>query len=189
MLRFETVVVSDIHLGARNSRTDEDSVESVFARLPLADNYFWRVYLTGSYSPGCCPEYLKPENFQRLRAGVLDRLGIHTTSACAFLEAQSEPFTRFVLLDHMDWLGHHDQSLLARQWEALLRCAAPGARVLWRSGGTRCDYVDRLPVEWRGRRRELGDLLHYHAAWAGCLHSLDRVHTYGSFYIADVQNN
>jgi S-adenosylmethionine-diacylglycerol 3-amino-3-carboxypropyl transferase len=147
------------------------------------------VYLTGRYSPHCCPEYLKEENFQRLREGLVDRLGIHTTSIYEFLERDPRPFTRFVLLDHMDWLGHHKRHLLARQWEALLRRAAPGARVLWRSGGTHCDHIDRLAVHWRGRQRELGELLCHHRQWASMLHCQDRVHTYGSFYIADVQNN
>ena len=78
---------------------------------------------------------------------------------------------------------------MARQWQALLNRAAPNARVLWRSGGTRRDHVDHLLVQWRGQRRRLGDLLQYHTAWADRLHSQDRVHTYGSFYIADVQNN
>ncbi len=145
--------------------------------------------MTGSYSPACCPEYLKEENFERLRAGLLDRLSVHTTSVCQFLEQQSEPLTRFVLLDHMDWLGQHDQPLLARQWEALLRSAAPGARVLWRSGGLRCDHVDGLNVQWQGRRQRLGELLRYHSDWAERLHAADRVHTYGSFYIADVNHN
>jgi S-adenosylmethionine-diacylglycerol 3-amino-3-carboxypropyl transferase len=171
------------------ARFVEDCVESVFTRISLVDNYFWRVYLTGSYSPHCCPEYLKEANFQRLRDGLLDRLNIHTASVCDFLETHSESITRFVLLDHMDWFGHRDQPLLARQWQALLRRAAPGARVLWRSGGTRCDHVDRLVVDWGGYRHRLGELLHYHTDWAGRLHSADRVHTYGSFYIADVQNN
>jgi S-adenosylmethionine-diacylglycerol 3-amino-3-carboxypropyl transferase len=171
------------------ARFIETCVESVFTRLSLADNYFWRVYLTGSYSPKCCPEYLKAENFERLRSGLVDRVSIHTKSVCDFLEAHPEPLTRFVLLDHMDWLGHHDQPLLARQWQALLNRAAPGARVLWRSGGTRCDHVDRLRVQWRGQSRPLGELLHYHTELAGRLHTQDRVHTYGSFYIADVLNN
>jgi S-adenosylmethionine-diacylglycerol 3-amino-3-carboxypropyl transferase len=167
----------------------EDCIDSVFTKIPLADNYFWRVYLTGRYSPDCCPEYLKEPNFQRLRNGLVDRVGIHTSSICEFLERRPQPFTRFVLLDHMDWLGHHDCDLLARQWAALLRCAAPGARVLWRSSGMHSDHIDHLAVRWHGRQRELGELLRHHRQWAERLHCQDRVHTYGSFYIADVQNN
>ncbi len=171
------------------ARFIETCVESVFTRTLMADNYFWRVYLTGRYSPSCCPEYLKPENFARLRSGLVDRLSVHTNSICGFLEQHSGTFTRFVLLDHMDWLGQHDEPLLARQWAALLSRSAPRARVLWRSGGTRCDHVNRLPVSWQGNRRPLGELLEYHTDWADRLHAQDRVHTYGSFYIADVKNN
>ena len=29
----------------------QDRIAMVFQNLPLADNYFWRVYLTGAYSP------------------------------------------------------------------------------------------------------------------------------------------
>ena len=32
----------------------EDRLEAVFTRLPLADNYFWRLYLTGQYTSACC---------------------------------------------------------------------------------------------------------------------------------------
>ena len=32
-----------------------DCLDAVFARLPLADNYFWRVYMTGRYTPRVLP--------------------------------------------------------------------------------------------------------------------------------------
>ncbi len=37
-----------------------------------------------------------------------------------------------------------------------------------------------------GKPRRLPELLQYNAALAAELHELDRVHTYGSFYIADL---
>ncbi|PON16624.1 hypothetical protein C2W62_17495 [Candidatus Entotheonella serta] len=49
----------------------EDCVDAVFTRIPFWDNYFWQVYLRGTYTPSCCPEYLKEENFARLKAGLL----------------------------------------------------------------------------------------------------------------------
>ena len=49
-----------------------DRVEAVFTKIPLKENYAWRVYLTGEYSPEACPEYLKRENFERLKQGVAD---------------------------------------------------------------------------------------------------------------------
>ena len=31
----------------------EDCLHAVFTELPVSDNYFWRVYMTGSYTPDC----------------------------------------------------------------------------------------------------------------------------------------
>ncbi|TXH01625.1 MAG: DUF3419 family protein, partial [Candidatus Moraniibacteriota bacterium] len=49
----------------------EDSLEAVFAKLPIHDNYFWRVYINGKYTSQCCPEYLREENYNQLRNGLL----------------------------------------------------------------------------------------------------------------------
>jgi len=165
----------------------EDCVEAVFTRLPIQDNYFWKVYLTGWYSPDCCPEYLKPDNFARLKAGLAGRISIHTTSILDFLsDSRHDKISRFVLLDHMDWLSAHHQPLLARQWQAIVDQATPDARAIWRSGGLRVDYVDPIQVSVTGKPRRVGELLHYHRELAAELHQRDRVHTYGSFHIADL---
>ena len=103
----------------------QDCVEAVFARLPLSDNYFWRVYMTGHYTRECCPEYLKPENFQKLRDGLADRVQTHTDSVEGFLTKDPRPISRFVLLDHMDWLSTRRLPLLAQEWQAIVRRAAP----------------------------------------------------------------
>jgi S-adenosylmethionine-diacylglycerol 3-amino-3-carboxypropyl transferase len=163
-----------------------DCVEAVFARLPVADNYFWRVYLQGQYTPDCCPEYLKAENFQRLKAGLVDRVRVSTDSVTGFLEKNDVVVSRFVLLDHMDWLAYKLLPALEEEWQWILRRAAPDARVIWRSGGLRTDFVDRLRVSAGGRQRELGELLTYHRQRARELHQRCRVHTYGSFHIADL---
>ena len=129
----------------------QDSIDAVFARLPIADNYFWRVYMTGHYTPNCCPEYLKPENFQKLRDGLADRIEIHTDSVEGFLTKDSRPITRFVLLDHMDWLSTRRLPLLAQEWQWIVRRAAPGTRILWRSAGLRTEFVDRTKITVDGQ--------------------------------------
>ena len=105
------------------SRFVQDCVEAVFARLPLSDNYFWRVYMTGRYTRECCPEYLKPENFQKLRDGLADRVQTHTDSVEGFLAKDPRPISRFVLLDHMDWLSTRRLPLLAQEWQWIVRRA------------------------------------------------------------------
>jgi S-adenosylmethionine-diacylglycerol 3-amino-3-carboxypropyl transferase len=164
----------------------EHRVAAVFTQLPLADNYFWRVYLTGSYTPTCCPEYLRPDNFARLKAGLVDRVHVTTSSLLNFLAQHPGGITGFVLLDHMDWLSSHLRPVLHQEWQAIVDKAAPGARLLWRSGATQVDYVDDIPIRVGGVRERLGDLLVYHRELAEQLHRIDRVHTYGSFTIADL---
>jgi S-adenosylmethionine-diacylglycerol 3-amino-3-carboxypropyl transferase len=164
----------------------EDRIEAVFTRLPLADNYFWRVYMTGRYTPECCPNYLKREGFAQLKAGRVDCLHLQTGSLLGFLEQHPGKINKFVLLDHMDWLSNNANPILRRQWQALVDRAAPDARILWRSGGLRVDYVDPIEVKSGGKQKRLGDLLCYQRELAEKLHQQDRVNTYGSFYIADL---
>lgn len=161
-------------------------LEGAFARVPIRDNYFWRVSLTGSYSRECCPEYLKAGNVERLKSGLLDRLHWATSSITDYLNRQSLDFDRFVLLDHMDWMSWQHPDALAAEWSAILAHARPSARVLFRSAGLRVGYLDKLRVEYRGQTRELGELLTYRTELAAELHAHDRTQIYGSCYIADL---
>jgi S-adenosylmethionine-diacylglycerol 3-amino-3-carboxypropyl transferase len=163
----------------------EDCLDTVFGELPLADNYFWRVYMTGSYTRECCPEYLRPDNFQQLKNGLADRVHVHTDSVQGFLEKHNEPVSRFVLLDHMDWLSDRFFPLLEAEWQAIADSATDSARIIWRSGGLRTDYLNRVQIEVDGAMRNISGMLTYHKDLASELHVKDRVHTYGSFYIAD----
>lgn len=162
-----------------------DAVEAVVTELPFHDNYFWRVYFQGHYTPDCCPEYVREENFGRLKT-LVKRLKIHTGTVTDFLRQTEPGVSKFVLLDHMDWMASNHPEGLADEWNAILDSARPGARVIFRSAGLKVSYLDRLTVKHRGRERELGGLLRHHTAQAAKLHTRCRVHTYGSFYIADL---
>jgi len=164
----------------------EDCVEYVFTQLPLRDNYFWSLYLQGQYTTERCPEYLKRENFRLLKDGLVDSISTHTSTIADFLQQSGERFSKFVLLDHMDWLSANGQPILAAEWQNIFDSATAGARAIWRSGGMRTDFVDEVPVTVAGKRQKVGDRVRYHRELANELHALDRVHTYGSFYIADL---
>lgn len=165
----------------------EDCMETVFAKLPLQDNYFWRVYLTGEYTKECCPEYLKEENFNRLKAGLIDQVTTHTSTVTSFLHENDVSISRFVLLDHMDWLAFFKLPYLRDEWQAIVDRAAPETKIIYRSGGLEVDYVEPLKVDVRGKVHQMRDLLHFQPELAKELHARDRVHTYGSFYIADLR--
>ncbi len=165
----------------------EDSVESVFTNIPIRDNYFWGLYFMGEYSEERCPEYLKPDAFAKLKAGGIDRISLHTGSIADFLHCNPQlSISRYVLLDHMDWLSNAHHPVLEKEWQGIVDRAAPGCRMLWRSGGLEVDYVDPILVNRGGSRWQVGDLLQYHPEWARKLTLQDRVQTYGSFYIADL---
>ncbi|MBF0198622.1 MAG: DUF3419 family protein, partial [Planctomycetes bacterium] len=89
----------------------KDRIRHVMTNLQLNQNYFWSVYLTGSYNKNCCPAYLKEENFDII-ASRIHRLETHTTTLSDLLKTEERTFNRFVLLDHQDWMAHHRPDLL-----------------------------------------------------------------------------
>ena len=163
-----------------------EAIEYVFRQLPVADNYFWRVYLNGRYTPECCPAYLKPDNFQILKNGLVNRIKTHTCTVTEFLHEHRKPVSRFVLLDHMDWMSSYHPAALVEEWNAILSRARPDARILLRSAHADPAFLHWVRVgPWR---RPLDQALRFERELAARLHREDRVHTYAGFMIADVAN-
>jgi S-adenosylmethionine-diacylglycerol 3-amino-3-carboxypropyl transferase len=163
-------------------------IRTVFRDLPLWSNYFWTVYLRGRYTRTCCPEYLKEENFLALKGGLVDRIIPHTTTVTKFLVGGGEQISRFVLLDHMDWMAHYFPGSLDEEWQALVARAAPDTRILFRSASVEPEFLDavRLKDSIGAPNIRLTDRLRFDRPLAEALHQRDRVHTYASFHIADL---
>lgn len=153
-----------------------DKFRHVMTEVPSRENYFWRVYTTGSYTLDCCPEYLRPGNQKALAAG-LDSVRLHSISIAGFLRRNPGTYSHFVLLDHQDWLAWHDPEGLRDEWELILANSRPGTRILLRSAGLDCSFI---PDGIAGRLRFRPDL-------SEPLHTADRVGTYGSLHLAEVQ--
>lgn len=161
----------------------EDSVGGVVQNLRAHENYFYRVYLEGQYTPEVCPEYLKRENFEALK-DLQERVHPVTTMLTDHLRSGKTRPTHLILLDHMDWMGTAFPQSLAAEWEAILEVSAPGARVLFRSGEVDPTFLDDVKV--------MGRPIREHVDWKqdrmAELHKLDRVGTYASFWIGDLRN-
>ena len=153
----------------------KDKLRHVFTELPMSDNYFWRVYITGSYTTSCCPNYLRRIHQDTLRAR-LHRLKPCTTTLSNFLREHPGQYSHFVLLDHQDWLAAHDLDALREEWELIFANSRPGAKILMRSAGLEVDFI---PADIRARLR-------FHPELTTRLHPLDRVGTYGSTHFAEV---
>lgn len=184
------------------------SLEYAMTELPLSENYHWRVYFMGSYTREICPEYLKEPVFNKLKSGLVNNISIHTCTITEFLkEYPHKDITKFVLLDHMVWLTqplHNNGSkpndfflqqdwmsdkpqLLAEEWQEIINHAAPNARIIWRSAAKETDFVFNTVVNYKGEKTKVIDLMTLNRELAEKLHKQDRVHTYTSFYIADLK--
>jgi S-adenosylmethionine-diacylglycerol 3-amino-3-carboxypropyl transferase len=150
-------------------------IDHVMSIALLRENYFWRVYLTGSYDRASCPEYLKRGPFERLKAGLVENISIETGLVSDVVARGTSYYTVFVLLDHMDWLAA-TPSLLEAEWREIRGKASPGARVIFRSGSPDASF---LPAS-------VASQLRFDRPRAQALHRLDRVGTYGSFHIAEI---
>lgn len=153
----------------------QDKLRWVFTSVPIRDNYFWRVYLTGSYAADCCPSYLLPQNFPRLRQ-CLDRIQVHTSTVTEFLQAHPGVYSHFVLLDHQDWLAWHNIAALLEEWRQIFRNSRPGTKILLRSAGPDLSFLPETVKE----------KLRFSPELTQPLHQGDRVGTYGSLHLAEV---
>ncbi len=147
----------------------------VLTEVPIHDNYFWRAYLTGSYTERCKPNYLRQENFTQLCARI-SRIHAHNATISAFLSARPDAYSHFVLLDHQDWLAWHRPQALEEEWRLILANSRPGSRILLRSASHNADF---LPTWVR-------TALHFFPNITEPLHQQDRVGTYGSLHFAEV---
>lgn len=152
-----------------------EAMRRVFTELPIRDNYFWRVYLTGSYTHNCAPNYLKEEHFDFYREKN-DKIKVYTSYLLNFLEENPGSYTHFILLDHQDWLADAKPEILAREWRLILDNARPGAKILFRSAGKHCTFLPDFVY----------DHVHFKTDKTNRLHAEDRVGTYGSTYLAEV---
>ena len=154
----------------------QEKLRKVMTQTPIRDNYFWRVYLTGSYTPECCPNYLKEENFKKLKSNI-PKIKLYSCTITDFLKRHPGSYTHFILLDHQDWLAWHQPQALEEEWQYIFRHSRPGTKILMRSAGLHLDF---LPLQVRSRLRFFPDQ-------TTPLHHLDRVGTYGSLHFAEVQ--
>ncbi len=152
-----------------------DAFRHIFTELPIQENYFYRLYLHGKYTPGCCPAYLEEGNFASLRQRA-DRIEMHTTTMADFLKHHPKPYSHFVLLDHQDWLAANAPAALTEEWQLIMANSRPGTRILLRSATSRPETV---PEFVRQRCRFRNDLTAPQA-------KLDRVGTYAGVFLLEV---
>ncbi len=172
--RAQISLIEQSHQGGLEAYV-KDKLRHVMTEVPISDNYFWRVYLTGHYTADCCPEYLRERNHLMLQC-CATRVSTHTMSIAQFLKANPGTYSHFILLDHQDWLAWNDTEGLREEWELILSSSKPGTRILLRSASPNLDFI---PADIRHHLR-------FHPELTRILHRQDRVGTYGSLHLAEV---
>ncbi len=152
----------------------KERVEYALTRVPSYDNYFLSQALTGKFRGDRVPPYLLEKNYETLRNN-LDRVQVVNGWLGPFLDTQPPAsINKFNLLDIFDWMtpDQFEQTL-----KSVLRAAAPGARMIYRSGSYQLDPPPSiLPHVQR------------HDELAARLFARDRSATYGSFYVLSLRN-
>lgn len=153
-----------------------ECLRRVFTRQSLRDNYFWRLYLQGRYSPECCPAYLQPGNFDKLRQNS-ERIYTHTTTISDYLQSNPKAYSHYILLDHQDWLADNNRPALDEEWRLILENSRPGTRILLRSAAEKVNFFPDFVL----------DRVYFEKEQTRIVHQQDRVGTYASVYLGIVR--
>ncbi len=154
----------------------QECLRKVFTKLPLHDNYFYHLYLNGSYTSSCCPSYLEENNFNTLRDRA-DRISNHNTTISQFLINHPKQYSHYVLLDHQDWLAANNRPALEEEWRLILQNSKPGTKILLRSAAHVVDFFPDFVLE----------AVDFEQLKTQETHERDRVGTYASVYLAIVK--
>jgi S-adenosylmethionine-diacylglycerol 3-amino-3-carboxypropyl transferase len=152
----------------------KERVEYALTKVPVYDNYFLSQAVTGRFRGNRVPPYLLEEHFETLR-GNLDKVTVVNGWLGPYLDSRPVgSFTRFNLLDIFDWMT---PEAFEATLKSVLRAAAPGAVMIYRSGSYRLDPPPSIQPH-----------VVRHDDLARRLLATDRSATYGSFYVLSVKD-
>ena len=129
----------------------KERTRKLFCDFPIENNYFAWQAVTRGYQPtenAAVPPYLEARNFETVRANA-HRMQVLNRSLTDVLASQpSGSKQAFVLLDAQDWMNDAQLNAL---WDQITRTASPGARVIFRTGGTDDILPGRVAQHTLGR--------------------------------------
>lgn len=115
--------------------------------FPLEENCFAQQAFARRYNihqQTALPMYLQQQYFQTIKQHI-ERVQTHHTSLTAFLNTQAAAsMDAYLFLDAQDWM---DKTQLTELWREVTRTAAPGAKVVFRTGGSASPLEQQLPAE------------------------------------------
>ena len=165
-------------LGEHENMADvlKERLERLACDYPIQDNYFaWQAFGRGYDKEGkiAIPRYLKEKHYETLKEAA-GNVAVHHTTITNFLEAQTEEsLDCYVFLDAQDWMN---AAQLNGLWAEVMRTAAPGARVIFRTAGIDSPLTNTLP-------KEILEKWDYDADEGKDMVKRDRSSIYGGFHV------
>lgn len=113
----------------------KERIRKLCCDFPIRDNYFaWQAFARryeDAPAPSL-PPYLEARHFRTVNAHA-SRVTVQNRSMTDLLtERPAASLDAYVLLDAQDWMNDAQLNAL---WDQITRCARPGARVIFRTGG------------------------------------------------------
>jgi S-adenosylmethionine-diacylglycerol 3-amino-3-carboxypropyl transferase len=151
-------------------------VEKLACAFPMRENYFARQAFGRGYSAsegGSLPPYLDATHFDAIRSRC-NRVDVRHESMTQFLSRSPDrSVNAFVLLDAQDWMSDEQLTCL---WREIHRCAASGARVIFRTAADERLLPGRIP-------NEILDAWTFNEVQSKALAARDRSSIYGGFHV------
>lgn len=155
-------------------------LEKLACHFPLHDNHFaWQAFARRYPQPheGSLPTYLRAENYLAIRDNV-DRVSVHHANFTELLSTKpAASVDRYVLLDAQDWMTDVQLNEL---WSEIVRTAAPGARIIFRTAAEESVVDGRVD-------QHLLSCWTYLAERSSELNLRDRSAIYGGFHIYELR--
>lgn len=121
-------------------------VRRLVCDFPVRENYFlWQAFNRGYQDApdASLPPYLAPNNFGQIAGRVARIRGVNQSFTDHLATRAEASLDAYTLLDAQDWMS---DAQLTALWTQITRTARPGARVLFRTGGTDDILPGRVPA-------------------------------------------
>ncbi len=153
-----------------------ERLRRLVCRFPLSENYFaWQAFHRGyaPEAPRALPPYLQPDQFDALRDAAGRARLVNRSLTDALADEPEASKHGYSLLDAQDWMTDEQLGAL---WRQITRTAAPGATVIFRTGGATDILPGRVRADILGRWT-------YDCAASETGFRSDRSAIYGGFHV------
>lgn len=111
-----------------------DTLDPIMTTMLVKDNYFYYNIFAGKFTKETCPNYLKEENFEKIKNNLHKIKLVNNT---LLDELQQDIYTKVILMDHLDWMNETYAETLLKYFNSSIQ---ENGLIQWRSASTNPYY-------------------------------------------------